>query len=98
VKSRGRWYSEGVCWFVDDAREMIARAFALAALLRECDLPVTKLATRHPGQILYRDRWQVVAKPGEETPLGEGEDRYGRKLRIVTRGGRSLGTSSSPRG
>jgi hypothetical protein len=31
MKSRRRWRADGICWFVDDAREMIARAFALAA-------------------------------------------------------------------
>jgi hypothetical protein len=68
VKSRKRWLSEGICWFVDDAREMIARAFTLAWLLRECGVPVAKVATRRPGQILYRDAWQIVAKPEKATP------------------------------
>lgn len=69
VKSRGRWLSDGICWFVDDAREMIARAFALAALIGEAGVPATKVATRRPGTILYRDPWQIVAKPGEATPV-----------------------------
>ncbi len=68
VKSRKRWRDEGICWFRDDAREMIARAYALAALLGECGLVVTKRATRRPGQILYRDDWQIVAKPDPATP------------------------------
>lgn len=68
VKSRGRWRADGVCWFVDDAREMIARAFALAALVGECGVPARKVATRRPGQILYRDPWQIVAKPEAATP------------------------------
>jgi hypothetical protein len=69
VKSRGRWLSDGVCWFLDDAREMIARSFTLASLLRECGLPAAKVATSRPGQILYRDAWQIVAKPEEGTPI-----------------------------
>ena len=69
VKSRGRWLSDGICWFVDDAREMIARAFVLAALLGESGTPCTKVATRNPGQILYRDTWQIVAKPAPDTPV-----------------------------
>lgn len=69
VKSRGGWRDDGLCWFVDDAREMIAHAFVLAALLRDCGLPVVKLATRSPGQILYRDAWQIVAKPAAATPV-----------------------------
>ena len=69
VKSRRRWRADGICWFVDDAREMIARAFALAALIGEAGVPARKVATRRPGTILYRDRWQIVAKPEEATPV-----------------------------
>ena len=68
VRSRKRWLAEGICWFVDDAREMIAHAFTLAALLGECGVIVAKTATRRPGQILYRDDWQIVAKPEVGTP------------------------------
>ncbi|MGZ8285241.1 MAG: hypothetical protein ACXWUQ_06420 [Allosphingosinicella sp.] len=68
VKSRRRWRADGICWFVDDAREMIGRAFALAALVGECGVPARKVATRHPGTILYRDPWQIVAKPDSATP------------------------------
>lgn len=68
VRSRKRWRPDGICWFVDDAREAIARAFALAALIGECGVPARKVATRRPGQILYRDAWQIVAKPGAATP------------------------------
>jgi hypothetical protein len=68
VKSRKVWRPDGICWFVDDAGEMIARAFALAALVRECGLPVSKVATRRPGQVLYRDAYQIVAKPDRATP------------------------------
>ena len=69
VKSRGCWESDGLCWFLDDAREMIARSFALASLLAECGVLATKVATRHPGQILYRDAYQIVAKPADGTPI-----------------------------
>ena len=68
VKSKKRWRAVGICWFVDDAREMIARAFVLRALLRECGVPVTMIATERPGQILYRDAFQIVAKPEPATP------------------------------
>jgi len=68
VKSRGRWLPDGICWFVDDAREAIARAFVLASLIGECGVPVTKVDTHRPGQILYRDPLQIVAKPEAATP------------------------------
>jgi hypothetical protein len=68
VKSRGRWYPDGICWFVAEAREMIAHAFVIASLLRETGVPVRKVATHRPGTVLYRDPWQIVAKPIEATP------------------------------
>jgi hypothetical protein len=69
VKSRGRWLPDGICWFVADAREPIGRAFALAALIGECGVPALKVATRRPGTVLYRDPWQIVAKPEAATPV-----------------------------
>lgn len=72
VKSRGAWLPDGICWFLDDAREMIARGFALAALFGECGIPVTKVATRAPGQILYRDDYQIVARPDDGSAGGRG--------------------------
>ena len=63
VVAKGRHWSDGVCWFRDEAREMVGHAYVLAALLAECGVPVERTWTRDPGQILYRDRWQVVAKP-----------------------------------
>ena len=63
VKARGRWWSDGVCWFRDDAREMLAHMEALVCLVTECGVPVERNWSRNPGQLLYRDRWQVVAMP-----------------------------------
>ncbi|MEM8917922.1 MAG: hypothetical protein AAGE37_03600 [Pseudomonadota bacterium] len=69
VRSRKRYLSDGICWFHDDAHEMIGRAFVLAGLLRDCGVNISKLATDRPGQILYRDAYQIVAKPEAETPV-----------------------------
>lgn len=63
VKACGLWWSDGVCWFRDGAREVVAHAFTLAALIEEAGVPIDHIWTRDPGQILYRDDWQVVAKP-----------------------------------
>lgn len=68
VKSRRRWRSDEICWFHAEAREMIAHAFVLAALLEEIGVPVRKAATHRAGTILYRDSFQIVAKPIEATP------------------------------
>lgn len=69
VKARGRHWSDGVCWFRSQAREMLTHAHTLAALLGETGIPVDRHWTRDPGQVLYRDDWQVVAKP-ERWQLG----------------------------
>ena len=63
VVAKGKWWSDGICWFRDDAREMLAHMHALVSLVEDCGVPVTRNWTRDPGQMLYRDRWQVVAKP-----------------------------------
>ncbi len=63
VVSRSRHWYDGICWFRDDAREMVGHGHTLAALLEACGVPVERSWTRDPGQILYRDRFQVVAKP-----------------------------------
>ncbi|HSX54887.1 MAG TPA: hypothetical protein VLG14_06280 [Sphingomonas sp.] len=68
VRSKRRWRSHGICWFRDDARAMIAHAHVLAALLHELGVPVTRHVTHRPGTILYRDDWQIVAKPDAATP------------------------------
>jgi len=68
VKSRKRLISVGICWFKSDAIEMIRRAFALRALLAEYGMFVTTIITDRPGQILYEDDFQIVAKPVASTP------------------------------
>lgn len=62
VSRRRRIYA-GVCWFRPEAREHIARARELAVLIAEAGRPTAMLKTRHPGQVLYRDAVQIVAKP-----------------------------------
>lgn len=68
VRSKGWWYYQGICWFKSDAREMIRRAFGLRDLLAECDIFISQLRTDRPGQILYKDDYQIIAKPAAATP------------------------------
>ena len=68
VKARGVWWRDGVCWFRDSAREMLRHAHTLAALIEDCGVVIERIRTRDPGQILYRDDWQVVAKPQRLRP------------------------------
>lgn len=58
----------GVCWFRDDARDCIAHAYLLTALLREAGASTSRVKTDAPGDIVYRDDHQIVAMPGPATP------------------------------
>jgi hypothetical protein len=69
VVSRRRHVRAGLCWFRDDAHEHIAKARELALLIAEAGHPTAMLQTRHPGQILWRDGHQIVAKPEARTPM-----------------------------
>lgn len=68
VRSRTWWRSQGICWFQDQAQDMISRAYGLQALLAECDILISSLQTDRPGQILYYDAYQIIAKPNADTP------------------------------
>ena len=63
VKAKGRWFRDGICWFRDSARDMLGHAHTLAALIEECGVRIDRIRSESPGQILYRDDWQVVAMP-----------------------------------
>ena len=68
IKSRKRMINVGICWFKCSADEMINHAFALKALLGECGVGIKIVGTKYPGQILYVDDFQIVAKPDATTP------------------------------
>ena len=68
VRSRKVMRTVGICWFKSDARNMIRHAFTLKALLEECGYFITTQGTDNPGQILYQDKFQIIAKPKETTP------------------------------
>jgi hypothetical protein len=58
-----------ICWFRPEAHEHIARARELALLIAEAGRLTAMIKTRHLGQILYRDDFQIVAKPEPRTRL-----------------------------
>ncbi len=63
VKAKGQWWSDGVCWFRDSAKEPLRHMEVMVSLIEAHGIPITRNWTRNPGQVLYRDEWQVVAKP-----------------------------------
>src|SRR5262245_22364686 len=69
---------DGLSWFKRghgrprsrDAHEALRRAFQLASYMRSIGMRVETVQTDLPGEVLYEDRWQVVAVPGPSTPTG----------------------------
>lgn len=59
---------KGICWFRSGAKDMIEHAFNLRALMAECGVLIKVQGTRTPGDILYRDKHQIVALPKRCSP------------------------------
>ena len=62
VKSRKRWRKLGVCWFRSEALVHIKRAWGLKSLIEEAGGNIIVLRRENPGELLYEDSYQVVAK------------------------------------
>lgn len=58
----------GVCWFRSQAGEAVSRARYLSLLLEEAGVPVREVRTKHPGEIIWSNRHQVVARPTRAHP------------------------------
>lgn len=52
-----------VCWFRPTAREHLARAHELAAILEENGVLVWRIKAPKVGYVVYEDEHQVVAEP-----------------------------------
>ena len=52
-----------ICWFRPTAREHIARAHEMAAVLEENDVLVRQIKAPKVGYVVYQDEHQVVAEP-----------------------------------
>lgn len=64
MRQKRRWSRDAVSWFKSDARIPIRRMWDLVALLKEKGVAVRLIYTKLPGDIVYEDRYQIVA----ETP------------------------------
>jgi hypothetical protein len=60
----GEWTRDAVSWFRAEAQEPIRRFWEVVAILKEHGVPVRLVTTDKPGEIVYQDRYQIVA----ETP------------------------------
>ena len=52
-----------ICWFKDTAREPLKRIWSMKRILEEYGYWIDVIKTEQPGNIIYEDGWQVVAKP-----------------------------------
>lgn len=66
---RSRRAYAGLCWFRDDAHEALRHAYTLALLLGEAGVPVTRVVSNRPGDIVWRDHQQIVAMPHRDSPV-----------------------------
>ena len=64
-----RGWVYGVCWFRPEATEAISRARYVSWLLTETGIPVREHKRAKPGEIIWKDAMQVVAKPPRDLPL-----------------------------
>lgn len=66
---RRRGTIHGICWFRPEAGEAITRARYAAWLMTEAGVPVSEIRIDDPGERIWQDAMQVVAKPGGHVPV-----------------------------
>jgi len=67
--ARDRRYEAAVCWFKPTAREHIARAWELVAILERNDVLIWTIKSQRVGYVHYEDNVQVFARPYDEVRL-----------------------------
>lgn len=67
-RRKGRNIS-GVCWFRATATDHIRHARYLAWLVSEAGDPIREIRCRKPGEIIWRDEYQIVAARDHASPM-----------------------------
>jgi hypothetical protein len=69
-KSKGyyRRNTTGLSWFKPTAKDHLAKAFKLMAVLRENGYEIETLKTFNVGYIIFEDDYQIIAEPFADTP------------------------------
>lgn len=52
-----------ICWFKDDAKRCLRRAWLMVQILERNGVVVEFVRTQYPGYVTYEDRQQVAAIP-----------------------------------
>ena len=60
-REAGEWSYDAICWYLPQAKEPISRMWDMIAVLKSFGFPVQVFRAADPGEILYRDDFQVVA-------------------------------------
>ena len=56
-------YQKAICWFKSSAREQLARAWELIAILERNDILIWTIRSPRIGYVYYEDEVQVLAEP-----------------------------------
>jgi hypothetical protein len=56
-------YEKAVCWFRSTAREQLARAWELVAILERNDILIWTIRSPRTGYVYYEDEVQVLSEP-----------------------------------
>lgn len=56
------WGRDAISWFKVSAKEVISDCRAIVSILEQFGKPVRTITTSQPGEILYEDEYQVVAR------------------------------------
>ena len=59
----------GVCWFRPEAERHISMARYLRWLVSEAGVPVWEVRSAQPGEIVFRDDYQIVAARNRSGPV-----------------------------
>lgn len=57
-------HKRAICWFRETAREPMRRVWHIKAYVEAYGHCIDVRTTRTPGNIIYRDGWQIAAIPG----------------------------------
>lgn len=60
-------HHRAVAWFHPRADEPLKRIWAIKAILEDAGYHIDLIKTDEPGDIIYEDGWQVIAKPRSKT-------------------------------
>ena len=63
-KALDKWWNyRAISWFTSSAKEPLDRIWAIKAILEDFGYHIDVVKTKDPGVVIYKDEWQVVAKP-----------------------------------